>query len=479
MTHERKNLDQNEVELIITIQPAGYQKEMEKAAVRMSERAAIHGFRPGKAPYDVVKQQLGEIKILEEAMQRIVEMNFAAVLREEKLTTVGMPEITIQKAAPGNDFVFKAKVALLPEVKLPDIGTLKVEKKTAEVEEKAVDQVINDLRKMQAKEVIKTGPAKKEDKVVVNMEMFLDKVPVEGGQAPNHQVYLNEDHYIPGFSDQILGLEKDQEKEFSLKFPDTHYQKHLSGKTVDFKIKVKDVFSIEYPELDDEFAKKLGQKSPKDLRDLVFKNLTNEAEQKEEQRLEAALLEDLIAKSEFGAIPQVLMDSEKRKMFNELKQSLEERGIEMERYLQDIKKTEKEIHDDFADRATTRVKASLVSRSLTKEHNITVSEEEIDAEGEVIKQAYNNDPRVLENLKRHDVRDTLAVAIQNRKVMSLLKEKVLGIKNPNPPTPHVHGENCHHDHDHGHGHEHVHEEEQPGEEKTVEEKPKKTTKKKV
>ncbi len=471
MTHERKNLEHGEVELTITVQPSDYQKEMERAAGRLSERAAIHGFRPGKAPYEIVKQQLGEIKILEEAMQRIVETYFTNVLQTEKLATVGMPEITILKAAPGNDFVFKAKVALLPEVKLPELTTIKVDKKEVVVEDKEVDKLMNDLRKMQAKEVVKAGPAKKEDKVVVDMNMFIDKVPVEGGQAPKHQVYLSEDHYIPGFADQLVGLEKDQEKEFNLMFPDTHYQKHLAGKNVDFKVKVTDVFAIEYPELDDDFAKKLGQKDVGALRDLITKNLTHEATHKEEQRIEAALLEDLIAKSVFGEIPNVLVDSEKRKMFNELKHSLEERGIEMERYLQDIKKTEKEIHDDFADRAMTRVKAALVSRALAVENKIIVSEEDIDVESEVIKASYNNDPQVVENLKRHDVRDTLAMAIQNRKVMEMLKEKVLDLK------PHLHGPGC--DHDHGHDHE------EQEEEKTDIEKPKatkapakKTTKKK-
>ncbi len=426
MQHTLKTLPKSQAELVITITPAEYTKDMEAAATRLSERAAIHGFRPGKAPYDIVKQQLGEIKILEEAMQTIVEKNFFAAVTAEKLQTVGMPEITLEKMAPGNDFVFKAVVALMPTVKLPDLSTIKISKKPVVISEKEVGGVLEELKKMQGKEVPKEGPADKEDKVVVSMNMLIDKVPVEGGQAPSHQVYLNEPHYIPGFAEQLLGLKKADKKQFTLKFPAEHYQKHLAGKDVDFEIEVKDIFALDFPALDDEFAKKLGQKDLTSLKDILHNNLAHEAEHKEEQRVEGEILESIIAKAEFSELPEVLLRSEKQKMFNELKHDLEQKGIDFDKYLKDIKKTADEIYQDFTERGTTRVKAALISRQVALDNDIKVEEEEIKNEVAMIRATYKDDPKVEEALKRPEVMDTLAMTVQNRKVVQFLKEKILG-----------------------------------------------------
>ncbi len=425
MQHTVKQLPKSQVELEITVTPADYLKEMEAAAGRLSQRAAIHGFRPGKAPYEIVKQSLGEVKILEEALQPIVEKNYHTAVTAEKLETIGMPEITIEKMAPGNDFVFKAVAALLPSVKLADFSKIDAKKKEVTVGDQEMNDVLENLRKMQAIEVVKEGPATKEDKVEVAMNMSIDKVGVEGGQAPKHQVYLSEGHYIPGFADQLLGMKKDEEKEFTLKFPDEHYQKHLAGKNIDFHVKVNDVYSIEYPEISDELAQKLGQKSVESLKEILMTNLKQEAQNKEDQRVEAELLEKVILGSEFSEVPDVLIKSEKQKMFYELKNSLQEQGIEFEKYLKDLKKTEEEIAEDFAERALTRVKAALVSRQIAKENEIKVEKEELEKEIDIIKTTYKNDPKVEEALKRPEVLDTLAATIQNKKVVTWLKEKIL------------------------------------------------------
>ena len=428
MKYELKTLEKSQVEFTITVEPADYKKDLESAALRISQRAAIKGFRPGKAPYDMVKQQVGEVRIIEEAMQSIVEKNFFEATREEKLDTVGMPQITIIKVAPGNDLVFKAAVALLPKIKLGNLATVKVKYQAKEVSDKDADEVLNDLKKMQTKEIIKPSIATKEDKMVINLEMFLDKVPVEGGQAPNHQVYLNEDHYIPGLAEQLLGLKKDDTKEFSLKFPKEHYQKHLAGKNIDFKIKVNEVFELQHPALDEQFAKSLGQESLEKLKKIIKDNLIQEAKHKDEQKIEIEILDQLIESSEFSEVPDVLINAEKNKIFHELKHSLANQGIEMEKYLADMKKTEEDIYKDFSEQALRRVKAALVSRQVALENKIEADKKDVDEEIKMIKAAYPDNKNVEENLKKPEVLETLAMTIQNRKVLAFLKEKVLGAK---------------------------------------------------
>lgn len=426
MRHELKNLEKSQVELTITVEPADYKKDLEAAALRISERAAIKGFRPGKASYEMVKQQVGEIKIIEEAMQSIVEKNFFAAAQKEKLDTVGMPQITITKIAPGNDLVFTATVALLPKIKLGNLASVKVKYQAKEITDKEVDEVLNDLKKMQTKEIIKSGTAAKEDKLVVNLEMFIDKVPVEGGQAPNHQVYLNEPHYIPGLAEQLVGAKKDDVKEFSLKFPKEHYQKNLAGKDVDFKVKINEVFELQHPPVDDVFAKSLGQENLEKLKNILKENLIQDAKHKDDQKIEIEILDKMIESTEFSALPDVLINAEKNKIFHELKNSLGNQGIEMEQYLKDLKKSEEDIYKDFTEQATRRVKAALVSRQVALDNGIKAEKADVDEEIKQIKAAYPDNKNVEENLKKPEVLETLALTIQNRKVMSFLKEKVVG-----------------------------------------------------
>ncbi len=428
MSYTTKKLSKSQLEFTFTVQPDEYKKDVEAAAVRMGERAAIKGFRPGKAPYDIVKEQVGEINIMQEALEKIIQKHYFEAVKTEKAQVIGMPKIKVDKLAPGNEMVFTATAALLPNVKLPDLKTISVKSELKEVGETDVNEALGHLQKMQPKEEPKSGAAGKEDKVTIDMEMFIERVPVEGGQAKNHQVYLSEAHYIPGLAEQLVGLKKSETKEFVLPFPKEHYQKHLAGRKVDFKIKVNEVFTLAYPELNDEFAKALGQDNLQKLKDLLLANITREAEHKEDQRVEAAILEALIEKSAFDELPEVLVDSEKQKMFYELKADLDRRGITIEKYLNDIKKSQDQIFKDFAEGAEKRAKAALISREVAIANNIKVDKDDLDKEIKLIKEAYPGDKNVEENLKKAEVLDTVAATIQNKKVVAFLREKIVGGK---------------------------------------------------
>jgi trigger factor len=429
MKHTIKNIDESQLELVVTVNPDEYEEQLKQTAQNISQRTNIRGFRKGKAPYERVKNEVGEMKLLQEALELIIQKTLIKVVGEEKLETVGAPEINVEKVAPGNDLIYKATLFLLPKISLPDLSSIKVEKKTKTIDQKEVNKTLETIRKMHATETHKEGTATKEDKVVIDMGMFIDKVPVDGGASRDHQVYLNEDHYIPGFSEQLLGVKKGDKKTFSLEFPKEHYQKTLAGKLVDFDLTVKDVFKRELPEANDELAKKIGQKSLSDLKVLIEKNMTSEAEQKAEQSYEIEILEKLIEKCGATKIPQIIIDSEKQKMFYELKSDLERNGVGLDKYLEDIKKTEKELFEDFQKQAEKRAKAALISRQVAVENNIKVSEEDINNEIKLISEAYKENVEALENLKRQEVKDSIATTIQNKKVMELLKKK---ITNPSP-----------------------------------------------
>lgn len=420
-----QNLPKAQIEFKVELNQEELKPYLEQAAIQLSQNSSIPGFRPGKAPFELAVKHFGEMRIYEEAAERAVPKILSQLIQERKIEIAGQPRIDMEKLAPGNPFVFKATFSLMPKVEAIDWLKLKFKRQIKTTAPAEVDKVIEKAAKTRASEAAVNRPTEKSDKIVIDMDIRQNKVPVEGGQAKDHAVYLDEKYYIPGLPEQLLGLKKDEVKEFSLVFPETHYQKHLAGKTADFKITVKDVFERQLPALDDAFAQGLGQKSLADLRQLIESNLKTEAEQKEEQRLEIEILETLVKKSTFDEIPEILINSEKQKMFEELKQNLEGMGIALEDYLKNLKKTEEELGRDFEKGAIERVKSALLIREIAKREKISCSEEELKQETARVRESYKDNSKIDERLQDPAVRDYMAGMLVNRKVVRMLKEKVV------------------------------------------------------
>ncbi len=418
-----KDLPRSQVELAVEINQEELKPQLEKAAVTLSA-TGVSGFRPGHAPYDVVAKHFGEMRIYEAAAEAAISQAIHQANQEKKMEMVGEPKVEIEKMAPGDPLVFKIIVSLLPKVKLADWPAMKFKRQPKPVGEAEVAKVLEEVRKTRASEVLVDRPAQASDKVVIDMAISQNNVPMEGGQAKDHAVFLDEKYYIPGLPEQLLGLKKDESKEFSLTFPETHYQKHLAGKKSDFKVTVKAVYERTLPALDDIFAQGLGQKTLADLRQLIEDNLKTEAGQKEEQRLEIEIMESLVKKSDISELPEVLMVAEKQKMFEELKQSLSQMNIPFEEYLKNIKKTEEEIGRDFEKGAAERVKSALVIREVAQQEKISCTPEELKQETERVKEVYKENSKIEERLADPGVQEHLANLLINRKTIMMLKEKV-------------------------------------------------------
>ncbi len=323
MSHKVETLEKNRVKLTITIPADEVVEGMHHAADRVSEESTIPGFRPGKAPYETVVKRMGEMKLLEAATEELIRNAFVKAMIEEDLSTVGQPYFAVEKMAPGNDLVFTAEMSLMPTVtKLADYKALTVKAESAEATPEMVEKAKSDLLTMRMKET--RAEAGKElvkgDKAVVNLGMKKDGVVLEGGEAQNHAVYTNEPHYIPGFVEAILGAKEGEERSFKLKFPSDHYQKHIAGQDVDFNVKLNEIFAIQLPDYNDEFAKSVGIGSVEELNKKLTENLNVEKAAEESRRQEKTVLELLAEKSTFDEFSDLLVNQEIDKMVEELKQ---------------------------------------------------------------------------------------------------------------------------------------------------------------
>jgi len=339
-----KKLPKSQVELTVELSIEELKPYIQQAVAEISKESVIAGFRPGKAPYEIVEKQVGAMKIYQQAAEKAIQKTYPQAIIDNKLLTVGPPKIAVEKIAPNNPLVYKATAALLPNVKLGDYKKIKEGRKEVGVEAKEVDGTLNNLQKMFGKEKRVSRPVQKGDKVEMDMNTYVDKVPIDGGKSENHPVTVGEGHFIPGFEDNLVGLVEGQTKEFQLKFPKEYHRKDLAGKPVDFKVKMKSIFEIEKPDLDDNFAKTAGKfEKLDDLRRQIEKNIHQEKTAKEQQRWELAVIEQIINKSSFDEIPDILVESELHKMLHELEHEVTGQGMKFEDYLSSIKKSKEDL----------------------------------------------------------------------------------------------------------------------------------------
>jgi trigger factor len=421
------NIEEKEkatIKITFTVSQEEARPYLEEAAVRLCKQTPIPGFRPGKADFEMVKQRFGEMKLLEEALEPIIRKSYVEAVLAKNLETVGSPKIDVEKLAPGNDIVFTAEVARMPKaLSLTDYKKLTVTSKPVEVTDKEIDIALGDIQKMQTKEIrIQTGmQISGQNKVVLSMSIKKDGVAIDGGQSPNHAIYLSEDYYIPGFKEQLIGMKEGDQKTFTLPFPKEHVQKMLAGNDVDFDVAIKEIYNLEPPTIDDVFASSIGMKDLKELKEKIDKNLRDEKDVEETTRQEKEMFELLVKKSQFEEIPDLLLNEEINKMIDELKRNVESQGLEFETYVSNLKKTLAQLKIDFTPQALTRIKVAIALRSVAQKENVELKDDEVDAELDRLAEHYE-DPEMKKRVYEPTFREYIERVLVNRKTISLLKQ---------------------------------------------------------
>ena len=426
MQINKNNNESKEIELTVELSVEEMKPHIEQATDKISKDVKIDGFRPGHIPYDVLKKQVGEMAIIQEAANLAIQKTADNVIKDNvdfKIEeVVGRPEVKLTKVAADSPIEYKIIMQLMPEITLGKYKELGIKPKEIKLEDKEIEKVITDLRNMRAKEVVVDREIKDGDKATVNIQMFLDNVPVEGGQSQDTAVMVGADYIIPGFDKELIGAKKGETKEFKLQFPTEHYQKNLAGKMVDFKVAIKDVYERELPELNEEFVKTLGVKNAEELKSKIKENLENDNKQKTEQKTVLEIFEKIIDKTKFSHIPESMIHSESHNMIHELKKNVEQQGGKFEDYLMHVKKTSEELEQDFKPDAAKRVKTSLMISQVVKAEKIEVAKEELEAKVVESLKAYESNEEMKKKADTAEFRNYLQYNLLNKKVIEKLKE---------------------------------------------------------
>ncbi|MEA3449522.1 MAG: trigger factor [Patescibacteria group bacterium] len=423
MKVEKKDLPKSQVELQIEIDQAEFKKYIEKGTIKVGKEVKIEGFRPGKVPFEVLKQKIGEMTILEESARLAINATLGeAIEKHVEKQAVGQPKVDIVKLAPNNPLVYKVVLALLPKLSLGEYKDLKIKQKKVEIDDKEIEKTIAEFREMRAQEKKVERKIQDKDKALVDIQMFLDNVPMEDGQKKDTAIIIGKDYIVSGFDKQLTNMEKGDKKEFKLPYPKDFHMKNLAGKMVDFKVTIKDVFERVLPEINDDFVKSFGMKKVGDFKKAMGDSIKNQKEHEQAQATERAMLEKIMDKTKFGDIPEMLVDSETHNMLHELEDSLAQQGAKFDDYLKSLNKTKDQLTLDLLPEAVKRVKISLLIREIANKEKLKAEEKDIDEYIEKMKQTHKDNKEALERLSSADYRSHAANLLSSRKVVDNLKK---------------------------------------------------------
>jgi trigger factor len=372
----REKIEDRQAYLTIELEPAEMETGLEDAYHRLAQQASIPGFRKGKAPRAVVERHLGKARLLDEAIDRLLPQAYDQALKEQEIEPFGQPELEIAQPDP---LIFKAVVPLKPNVELGDYTGIRMTPEPVEVTDEKIDAVIENLRMQYATWEPVDRPLDMSDMAVIDISGEVDGRPYVKKLAAQYPVVKESASPAPGFAEQIVGLKKDEEKEFDLSFPEDYPNSNVAGKEGHFKVKLHEIKEQKLPELDEAFLKQISAefKTVDDLREEAAKGLRARGEENSRMEFEERVISAAIeqAKVEY---PPVLVNLETNRIINEQARQLQMSGRGMDEYLKMTNKTVEQLQEELKPVATRNVNASLVLNQVAEAEKIEVTEADIE-----------------------------------------------------------------------------------------------------
>ncbi len=415
----REKTENSQVFLTIEMESTEVENALEKSYHRLVKRTNIPGFRKGKAPRAILERYIGKESLLEDALNTLIPQAYDEAVKEQEIDAIAQPHIEIAQTDP---LVFKAVVPLRPTVELGDYRHIQATPEPVEITEDDVNTVIEQLRHQYATWDPVERPIETDDLVVLDIESSIDDKPFVNRKATQYQVVPDIMYPAPGFSEQIVGMKRGDEREFQLEFPADYPQSELSGKKASFKVGVTEIKQERLPELNDEFAQEVNSefKTMDNLREQASTNLRLRAEERARIDFEGRVL-DAAADLTQVEFPPILVEVEIDRLLNQQLQRWQMDGKGLDDYLKNIKKTEEELRDELRPLATKRVTQSLVLSKIAEEEKIEVGDSEIDAEVEnMMTGAAENKDELGKFLTSPQSREAIRQSLLTRKTIQQL-----------------------------------------------------------
>ena len=419
------SLQKSKKEIIASLNQKDLLPFKEEALKELNKDLQINGYRLGKAPLSIAENHLPSLKVYEKMASLAIEQIYPKIIKEKKIQAIGYPSINITKIIPDQEVEFKAEVSVIPHIEMPDYQEIikkipKTKKETLVIEEKEIEQALIWLQNSRASLEKVNRPAQKEDIVTIDYQIKEGENLIENGEDKDYSFILGKGNFIPGFEDNLIGMKSGEEKKFELVVPKDWAQKNLQNKKLTINVSLKEIKTKQLPSLDDKFAQSVGKfKSLEDLKKNIREGLLLEKKQKETEKWRLEALEKITAETK-ADLPEILVQNEIEKMIEELRAQLDKMQLPFEKYLEQIKKDEKELRKELQELAEKRVISALVLREIASIEKIEVSEKEIEEKvNEILKQIPETEKK--ENIDKNNLKEFALGIIRNEKVFQILE----------------------------------------------------------
>lgn len=392
-------------------------KGLDEAFVETKKKITVPGFRKGRVPRQIFDQMYGEESLYQDALNKVLPQAYSDAVKEAGIEPVAQPQINIKSMDKDQPWVLTASVDVKPEVKLGDYKGMEVPKQDTTVSDADVDAELEKKRQQQAELVLKEDkPAEKGDTVVIDYEGSIDGKKFDGGSADNYSLELGSGSFIPGFEDQLIGHNTDDDVDVKVTFPEDYHAKDLAGKEAIFKVKVHEIKEKQLPELDDDFAKDVDEDvdTLAELKDKTKKELQENKDNQAKAAIEDAAINAAVENAEIQDIPQSMLDEDTNRQMKQYLAGMQQQGISPQMYFQITGTKEDDLKKQFAADAEQRVKTNLVLEAIVDDADLAATEDEIKAEiSDLAKQYGMKEDQVKnalsEDMLTHDIKIRKAV----------------------------------------------------------------------
>ncbi len=372
----------------------------------ISKQVSLPGFRKGKTPKSFLRQKYGA-SVMGEALEDIVRESSNQVIKEKELRPALQPKIQISSFNEGSDLEFSMDIETLPDVKLVELAKLSLVKEVAEVTKEEIDKAIERISSgiKDSEAVTEDRKAKKGDITVIDFLGKVDGTPFQGGKGSDYHLELGSGSFIPGFEDQLVGGKAGEMIVVKVQFPENYHSAELKGKDAEFDVTIKELRQPKKPEINDEFAKKFGQETLKDLTTLIEGEIKKEYDVLSRTQLKKELL-DLLSDKHSFELPQGMVDLEFEAIWRQLEDAKKNNNMDES----DKGKSDDELRTEYMDIASRRVKLGIVLAEIGRVNNITVESDDVNralinearrypGQENMVIEFYKKHPHMLENIK--------------------------------------------------------------------------------
>ena len=403
MSLPMEKLEHNMARITIEVPCEEFEKAVERAYQKNKNRISIPGFRKGKVPRQMMEKMYGKEVFFDDAANMIIPDAYQKAFEECDEEIVSSPKIDVVQLEAGKPFIFTAEVALKPEVTLGEYKGVEVDKVSAEVTEEEIEEQIKKELEEQSRQVVVEGrPVQDGDLTVIDFEGFVDGVAFEGGKGENYSLTIGSGSFIPGFEEQLIGKNVDEECEVNVTFPEEYHAADLAGKPAVFKCKIHEIKEKQVPALDADFADDAGFDSVEEYKEDVKKNLAEKKEKAAKDAKEDAVI-DLIVANATMDVPDAMVETAQKQMIDEFAQQLSMQGLSLDQYFMFTGMTKEMMMEQTKPRAEKRLKARLVLEEIAKAEGIEASEEEYEVQLKEMADGYKMDmERVRKMISAYD-----------------------------------------------------------------------------